>query len=438
MSKIIFTDFQQKQLEKNPNVKHVSERSIAYLSEFKLKAVKENIAGKGPKDIFIEHGFDLQMIGPDKPNQCLKRWRKTFEKHGETGLETDLRGKGSTGRPSSKEQTVEDQLKKAEARIAFLEMENGVLKKARGTRKAGEEKIARSDKFGLIEAALRNHQMKGMVSYLCCLAGVKRKSYYAWLKAENKRIEKEYQDEQDVQLIRQIHQKSKGKAGGQFIKMALDQEYGVNMNLKKIYRLMNKYNIHSNKRRANPYRKMAKATQEHRTCAHVLDRKFVQDEPERVLLTDITYLYLKNGTPAYLSCVKDGATRKILAYYLSSSLKMEIVYKTLNRLQEALDGNIHPEAILHSDQGMHYTHPEFRNRVKKLGFIQSMSRKGNCWDNAPMESFFGHMKDEIDASTCTSLEELRRMIEDYIEYYNTLRYQWTLKRMTPEQYRDHL
>ncbi|EIT86900.1 transposase [Fictibacillus macauensis ZFHKF-1] len=129
MSKRTFTAFELKQLENNPNVAHVTERAITYSPAFKVRAVKENLAGKGPQRIFIDNGFDLQMIGLDKPTQCLKRWRKTYELHGEVGLETELRGKGSTGRPSAKEQTVEERLKKAEARIAFLETENDFLKK---------------------------------------------------------------------------------------------------------------------------------------------------------------------------------------------------------------------------------------------------------------------------------------------------------------------
>ncbi|MDU7550129.1 IS3 family transposase, partial [Clostridium butyricum] len=67
-----------------------------------------------------------------------------------------------------------------------------------------------------------------------------------------------------------------------------------------------------------------------------------------------------------------------------------------------------------------------------------MSRRGNCWDNAPQESFFGHMKDEIDFQSCNTLEELIDMIDDYIDYYNNYRYQWNLKKMTPKQYRNHL
>ncbi|MCM3594154.1 IS3 family transposase, partial [Brevibacillus borstelensis] len=84
--------------------------------------------------------------------------------------------------------------------------------------------------------------------------------------------------------------------------------------------------------------------------------------------------------------------------------ELSLVERTLENLLERLDGNIHPDAILHSDQGMHYTHPKFRLLVRKAGFKQSMSRKGNCWDNASMESFFGHMKDDLDYKECQTIQ----------------------------------
>jgi putative transposase len=220
--------------------------------------------------------------------------------------------------------------------------------------------------------------------------------------------------------------------------MILENDYFVVMNHKKIRRLMRKYGLTAKVRNANPYKKMSKATQEHKTCPNILKRKFNQEEPGKVLLTDITYLYYSNGQKAYLSCVKDGSTNEILAHYLSTSLKMNIVYKTLGGLKEAMQNQFHPEVILHSDQGFHYTHPLFQKRVKKLNITQSMSRKGNCWDNAPMESFFGHFKDEVDYKECSSFNELKQMVDSYIEEYNNHRYQWGLKKMTPVQYRGHL
>jgi transposase len=129
MSKNIFNEFQIKELEKNPNVLSASERSMSYNPEFKLKAVMDYKNGKAPSQIFIEHGFDLDMIGKKQPQRCLKRWRDSFERFGEEGFLTERRGKGSTGRPSSKQLSVEEKLKKAEARIKFLEAENDFLKK---------------------------------------------------------------------------------------------------------------------------------------------------------------------------------------------------------------------------------------------------------------------------------------------------------------------
>ncbi|USK36393.1 IS3 family transposase [Bacillus sp. F19] len=190
-------------------------------------------------------------------------------------------------------------------------------------------------------------------------------------------------------------------------------------------------------RRANPYRKMTKATQEHRTCKNIVNRKFDQGEPGKVLLTDITYLYYGKGQKSYLSCVKDGATKEILAYHLSTSLEMDIVYQTLRKLAKSTE-LFHPEAILHSDQGVHYTHPLFQNKVKDLGLMQSMSRKGKCWDNAPMESFFGHFKDHVHHRACENLQQLTKEVDQFIEVYNHHRYQWGLKKMTPAQYRGHL
>ena len=96
------------------------------------------------------------------------------------------------------------------------------------------------------------------------------------------------------------------------------------------------------------------------------------------------------------------------------------------------------DAFVHSDQGSHYTSPIFQSLLEELKLGQSMSRKGNCWDNSPQESFFGHMKDEIDLKSCKLFKDLQLEIDRYIEYYNNYRYQWDLKKMSPVQYRNHL
>ena len=277
-----------------------------------------------------------------------------------------------------------------------------------------------------------------MVRYLCEIAGVSPSGYYRWLGAEKNRQLREAADERDIALIKHHFKALNQKAGALVIKMHLEHGDSVVMNHKKIRRLMRKYKLVAQVRQANPYRKMAKATQEHMTCPNLLQRQFDQGEAEKVFLTDITYLRYGNSQWAYLSCVKDGTTKQILAYCLSSTLEISIVKRTIRRLLERLDGNVHPEAIIHSDQGMHYTLPRIREMITKAGFRQSMSRKGNCWDNAPMESFFGHMKDELDYSDALTIEELRARVDRYITFYNTERYQWTLKKMTPDEFRSHL
>ncbi len=277
-----------------------------------------------------------------------------------------------------------------------------------------------------------------MTRYLCDLANVSPSGYYKWLQNSEKQAMREEADFQDYVLLKTIYDASKGKVGYRGLYMALEELLEIPMNHKKILRLMRKFNLYSKVRRANPYRNLAKATEIHRQVPNHLNRNFHQTEPGKVFLTDITYLQYRGGQTAYLSCIKDVATRGIVAYEVSTNLRMEFVYRTLKKLEEHINDNLHPEAMIHSDQGFHYTHPAFQKCVKEMGLLQSMSRRGNCLDNSPMESFFGHFKDEIEYKEAGSLSELKYMIDDYMEHYNNTRKQWTLKKMTPAAYRSHL
>jgi transposase len=129
MTKKLFSSSQMKVLEKNSNVVRVTSQTITYSPDFKVKAVLENIQGKNPAQIFIDHGFDLDVIGKGLPRKRLYQWRKIYNESGELGLSLDTRGKNKTERTPSKELSVEEKLKKAEARIKFLEVENDFLKK---------------------------------------------------------------------------------------------------------------------------------------------------------------------------------------------------------------------------------------------------------------------------------------------------------------------
>jgi transposase-like protein len=125
-----FTDQEKKILLENPNILKVGDTQVTYSSEFKLKAMKEYNNGKMPIQIFIEAEINIDILGRKNAQRALKRWKETVKKHGEAGLTEDQRGKSPNGgRPRIKELSTEEQLRKAEARIAYLEAENDFLKK---------------------------------------------------------------------------------------------------------------------------------------------------------------------------------------------------------------------------------------------------------------------------------------------------------------------
>jgi len=241
-------------------------------------------------------------------------------------------------------------------------------------------------------------------------------------------------DNNDYELIKEIFDKGKGKWGWRTIKMKLKDEYNVVMNHKKIERIKNQYGLITKVRRRNPHKVNLKKTKEHRYFANILNREFNQSEPMKTFCTDITYLPFGKQI-AYLSAVKDIASREIVGWSISPNIRMDLVFSTLDNLKDCLGKK---KILLHSDQGFHYTSPNFIHRAKTLNLVQSMSRKGMCTDNAPMESFFGHFKDDVDYQNCKTFEELNTLIENYMQYYNHERYQWDLKKMTPVEYRNHL
>jgi transposase InsO family protein len=109
--------------------------------------------------------------------------------------------------------------------------------------------------------------------------------------------------------------------------------------------------------------------------------------------------------------MKDASTGEIVASYVSDNLRMPLVTETVSQLLK--NNDLLTDTIVHSDQGVHYTSPMYQKLLKDNSLTQSMSRRGNCWDNAPMESFFGHMKDEVDFSSCGNLEDIKNTIDDF-------------------------
>ena len=268
---------------------------------------------------------------------------------------------------------------------------------------------------------------------LCNIANVSRSGYYRWLKIADK-PDKDYED---YLLIKEIFENGKRKFGWRTIQMKLFTIHRIVMNHKKIVRIKNKYHLFTKIRRINPYKMIMKKTKEHRTFENILDRNFNQTAPFCAFGTDITYLPF-NHRMAYLSAVKDFASGEIVAFEVSQHLEIDIVLNTVNNMKQNKNISSFTNILIHSDQGAHYTSPQYINMIKELNMVQSMSRKGNCIDNAPTESFFGHLKDDADFANCKSFDELKEVVGEYIHYYNNERQQWGLKKMTPVEYRNHL
>lgn len=273
------------------------------------------------------------------------------------------------------------------------------------------------------------------VKIACLVAKVTRSGYYRWRKTADEKDK----DDADYLIIKELFVKGKSKYGFRTIQMRLWRDRKIVMNHKKIIRLMKKYWLFTKIRRANPYRNIMKKTAEHRTFENILDRKFNQVVPYKVFCTDITYLFFGHQL-AYLSVIKDIATGEAIAWKLSRHLEMSIVLETIEKMKSnsGLQLNGFEGIIIHSDQGFHYTNLQYIEKIKKMKMVQSMSRKGNCIDNAPMESFFGHFKDDVEYKNCKTFEELSLAVDEYMKYYNSERYQWELKKMTPIEYRNHL
>ena len=276
------------------------------------------------------------------------------------------------------------------------------------------------------------------VKELCELAGVTRSGYYNWLRHADAREKREQQDRADFELILNAYRHRGYAKGARGIHMRLLHD-GIRMNLKKIRRLMKKYGLFCPIRKENPYRRMAREIRTNAVADNAVKREFRMHGARKILLTDITYIRYDTSF-CYLSVVKDAFTEEVLSYVASRSLELDFVLETMKQLLENHAATFETDVMIHSDQGCHYTSVKFRQLLEDHGLRQSMSRRGNCWDNAPQESFFGYMKDELSPyqSSWKTFEDVKRSIDDWMDYYNHDRGQWNLKKLSPKEYYNYI
>jgi transposase InsO family protein len=300
-------------------------------------------------------------------------------------------------------------------------------------------KIPPNAKYEIIHETIQNGDNALNITWLCEVAGVSRSGYYHYLATEDIRNALEQKDRTDFEIIVTAYQYRGYKKGARSIYMRLlHMKPSVHMNLKKIRRLMKKYGLFCPIRQANPYRRMMKAMQTANVAPNIVNREFEQHGPRMILLTDITYIINGKAPRCYMSTIIDAYTKELLAWEISASLEVDFVLAAVKKLIKRHGISLSAETLIHSDQGSHYTSIKFIELVNDNDLRRSMSRRANCWDNAPQESFYGHMKDEIEIGWCETYEEIHGVISDWTDYYNNDRYQWDLEKLSPSEYYRYL
>ena len=221
---------------------------------------------------------------------------------------------------------------------------------------------------------------------MCKFFGVSRAAYYAW---EGKLAETD-PDQERMEKIRTVYEVSHKSYGYRRITIHLQQKLGLAINHKAVLRLMNKLGIRSQARKPKMYKKLEEIGTYHR-YPNVLNRDFVATKPNQKWVTDVTYIRTLQDW-AYLSTIKDLYDGFIVAHVFEQTNSIALVTRTLKQAKQkekVTDG-----LILHSDQGTQYTSQPYHVLTNEYNITPSMSRRGNCWDNAPMENFFGHLKEE--------------------------------------------
>lgn len=249
MSKKLFSD---KDLSRNRYVTRISHKAITYSDEFKQLFIDQYIMGRTPREIFEANGFDVNVIGMKRVEQCADRWKKAYDHAGIIGL-VDSR-KESSGRPLNRELTQDEVIAKQEARIRLLESQVELLKKLDLKERMLVTKGANLSKnklFELIKEVV-DQGLGRMARYLCELLNVSRSGYYRYLQAADTRLERARMDAEAGEWIKKAFNRKGYKKGSRSIKMILKNEFGITYNLKRIRRLMKKLNLVCPHRKPNP------------------------------------------------------------------------------------------------------------------------------------------------------------------------------------------
>ena len=253
------------------------------------------------------------------------------------------------------------------------------------------------------------------ISVMCRFFGVSRSGYYDYIK----RLGIPARDANVAEWIRQCQQESRKTYGYRRVWLWMRAK-NIHRHPKTILRIMQKYGLLSEIRRR---RKWVQMGQQLHKYENLLNRQFSADRPNHKWVTDISYIHTGQGV-LYLSMIRDLYDNSIVAYKTASQQTVNLVLDTIRLAMKKEKNRVAAELQLHSDQGFQYTSQGYFNLTQSYGITPSMSRRGNCYDNAMAENFFSILKTEcIYRLKPKTLDEARMLIDDYIYFYNNQRIQ---------------
>ena len=253
------------------------------------------------------------------------------------------------------------------------------------------------------------------ISTMCKFFEVSRSGYYDYIK----RMDSPAFDSEIAEVIRQIQESSDKTYGYRRVWKVLKGK-NIHRNPKTILRIMRKYELLSEIRRKRKWRQMGQQLHKYE---NLLNRRFTADQPNRKWVTDISYIQTRQGT-LYLSIIRDLYDNSIVAYKTGTAQTVNLVLDTIRLAMKQEKKKVTAELQLHSDQGFQYCSHAYFKLTQEYGITPSMSRRGNCYDNAMAENFFSIIKTEcIYRHKPTTFDEARELIDNYIYFYNHQRIQ---------------
>ncbi|MGL6009247.1 MAG: IS3 family transposase, partial [Culicoidibacterales bacterium] len=366
-----------------------------YTSEFKFEAITRYMNGENPREI----GEELKMLDYKR----IYAWHKKYLKDGAPSL-VDNRGKHLKKDQTLPVLTTEEELAQLRAQVLYLKKQLS----------CGLEVLTKAFDFEFIVENIN----KFKISTLLAVTTVSESGYYRWVQKKALQTD-QHPDEVLRDLIIKIEDENAWTYGVNRIKDELLDTYKQVVNHKRIRRIMHKFGLICKL----PKPKHKRRKQPHGKIKNILNREFETRVRYQKLCLDITYIRVNEPYPkwVYVCAVKDLYNGEIIAYDVASSQNMAQIYRILEQLGKI---PLAADAILHSDQGFQFTSPNYIKKVADMGITQSMSRRGNCWDNACIENFFRHLKAEMPLfSSPQTFSEVQQSLSDYIQYFNTKRIQ---------------